>query len=307
MAENLRLAVALNGYGVEHDEPDGMWRELLGWSDIANLARLAERLAYGRIFAPDIGGWEAFTSLAGMAGVTERIGLATGVVRLDVRHPHTLAMASASLQEVSGGRFALGVGSGRPIGWTRGRVEALHDLLASGRAVIEDSGGTVGIETDWAAAGPPPARVLLAALGPRMVRLAGEVADGVILNWCTPERVAEARAEVGDGVSISVYVRACLSHVDEHAAEALRIAAARYVALEPYRRQFERLGVDLRPEAAAAATCVRGDRDRALARLAEYGRAGADEVVVYPVPAGEAVSSISGTLMALAPEPTLEP
>jgi 5,10-methylenetetrahydromethanopterin reductase len=278
---------------------------VLGWRDLAELARLAERLGYDRIFAPDIGGWEAFTSLSGMAGLTERIGLATGVVRLDVRDPRTLAMSSASLQELSEGRFALGVGSGRSIDWTRRRVEAVRDLLAAGRAVMDDE-GTVAIETDWAVAGPPPTRLLLAALGPRMVRLAGEVADGVILNWCTPQRVAEARADLGDERSISVYVRACLSHVDEQAADALRVAAARYLALDPYRRQFERMGVDLRPDAAADATCVGGGRDHALARLAEYADAGADVVAVYPVPVGDAASSIAGTMMGLGPDPKLE-
>ena len=301
--DRLHLAVALNGYGLERVAARGVVRELLPWADLADLARLAERLGYERIFAPDIGGWEAFVALAGMARVTDRIGLATGVVRLDVREPQTLTMASSSLQELSGGRFALGVGSGRSIAWTRDRILAVRDLLSAGLALID--GGEVA--TDWAAAGPPPTRVLLAALGPRMVGLGGEVADGLLLNWCTPDRVAEARREVGDGPSIAVYVRACLSHVDEHAAEALRVAAARYLALDPYRRQFERMGVALAPDAAADATCVRGDRDRALARLAEYSEAGADAVVVYPVPAGEAVSSISGTLMALAPDPLLEP
>jgi alkanesulfonate monooxygenase SsuD/methylene tetrahydromethanopterin reductase-like flavin-dependent oxidoreductase (luciferase family) len=299
---DLRLAVVLNGYGLD----DGVRREVLGWEDLAELARLAERLGYERVFAPDIGGWEAFTSLSGMAGVTERIGLTTGVVRLDLRDPRTLAMSSASLQVLSAGRFALGVGSGGSIDWTRRRIEGVRELLATGRAVT-DGEGAGAIETDWALAGPPPTRLLLAALGPRMVRLAGEVADGVILNWCTPERVAEARAEVGEERLISVYVRACLSHVDEQAADALRVAAARYLALDPYRRQFDRMRVGPQPEAVADATCVRGGRDQALARLAEFAEAGADLVAVYPVPVGDASSSLAGTMMALAPDPALEP
>jgi alkanesulfonate monooxygenase SsuD/methylene tetrahydromethanopterin reductase-like flavin-dependent oxidoreductase (luciferase family) len=136
-----------------------------------------------------------------------------------------------------------------------------------------------------------------------MTDLAGEVADGVILNWCTPERVAEARSAISSlDRTIAVYVRTCLSPVDERADEALRIAASRYAAMAPYRRQFEAMG--LAPsdvEGIVSAVCVQGDRDWARQRFQQYADAGADLVVVYPVAAGEAVSSLKGTLMAAAP------
>jgi alkanesulfonate monooxygenase SsuD/methylene tetrahydromethanopterin reductase-like flavin-dependent oxidoreductase (luciferase family) len=165
-----------------------------------------------------------------------------------------------------------------------------------------------GRETDWAG-GTRPVPIYLAALGPRMTQLAGEMADGVILNWCTPERVAAARDAIPSrkGFRIAVYVRACLSHVDAHADEALRIAASRYAGMEPYQRQFEAMGVDASdPESVVARTCLRGERAAVLERLDDYARAGADVVVVYPVAAGEAVSSLTGTLMAAAPGAGLE-
>ena len=280
--------MALNGYGLE--QPDGR-REVLAWEEIASLARFAEELDYEAIFAPEIGGWEAFTLLAGVATRTEGIGLVSGVVPLAARDPQRLAMGAASLQELSGGRFSLGVGSRGSIDTTRAALTELRELIAEGRG------------TDWEG-DPRPTPLYLAALGPRMTELAGEAADGVILNWCTPERVALARASIPprEGFTIAVYVRACLSHVDEHATEALRIAASRYAGMDPYRRQFADLGIDPSdPEGVAAATCVRGERDAALARLREYAEAGADVVVVYPVAAGEAASSLTGTLMATAP------
>jgi 2-methylisocitrate lyase-like PEP mutase family enzyme len=90
--------------------------------------------------------------------------------------------------------------------------------------------------------------------------------------------------------------------VDDSTAEALRVAASRYAGMEPYRRQFEAMGVDASdPDSVVASTCVQGERDAALSRLQEYSEAGADLVVVYPVPAGEAMSSLTGTLMAAAP------
>ncbi|MGH2710883.1 MAG: LLM class flavin-dependent oxidoreductase [Actinomycetota bacterium] len=297
----LRLAVAINGYGLEHDDPEGVWREVLGWEELAGVARLAEELGYESIFAPEIHGWEVFSMLAGFALITERIGLVSGVVPIAARDRERLAMGASSLQELSGGRFTLGVGSRDSVDRTRAALQDLRGLLTHGQGydpIVGDAS-----ETDWFTK-PRPVRMFLAALGPRMTALAGEQAHGVILNWATPERVAEARATITerDDFTIAVYVRACLSHADERATGALRVAALRYGAMETYRRQFEAMGVDPSDaDAIVAQTCVRGDRKAALERLGEYRDAGADIVVVYPVPAEEAVSSLKGTLMAAAP------
>jgi alkanesulfonate monooxygenase SsuD/methylene tetrahydromethanopterin reductase-like flavin-dependent oxidoreductase (luciferase family) len=286
----LRLAVALNGYGLEHT--DGR-RQVLAWEDLGGLARLVEELGYEAVFAPEIGGWEAFTLLTGMATETERVRLVSGVIPLSAREPERLAMGAASLQDLSGGRFTLGVGSRESIRRTRAVLSDLRAMLAEGRG------------NDWAT-DPRPASIYLAALGPRMTELAGEVADGVILNWCTPERVAEARAALPNrpDFTIAVYVRTCLSPVDERANDALRIAASRYAGMAPYGRQFEAMGfAPSDVEGIVAAVCVRGDRDTARQRFQEYADAGANLVVVYPVATGEPVSSLRGTLMAAASGP----
>jgi alkanesulfonate monooxygenase SsuD/methylene tetrahydromethanopterin reductase-like flavin-dependent oxidoreductase (luciferase family) len=287
----LRLAVALNGYGLDHPAEDGGHREILPWHDLRVLGVLAEELGYEAIFAPEIGGWEAFTALTGLAAGTSDIRLVTGVVPISARTPERLAMAAASLQELSGGRFTLGVGSRDSIAKTRGFIEQLRGMASGGSG------------SDWAGF-PRPVQIHLAALGPKMTALAGEVADGVILNWATPRRVEQARDALPqrDGFTIAVYVRACLSPADEQATDALRIAARRYAALVPYRRQFEAMGVNASDlDDVVSKTCVIGDRGQALQGLAEYARAGADVVVVYPVPAGDAVSSIKGTMIAAAP------
>lgn len=325
MATDLRLAVALNGYGVSHDEPDGGWTEILSWDDLVGMARLAERLGYEAVFTPEIRGREALATLAGFAMHTERVRLVSGVLPLRSRDIHTLAMGASSLHEMSGGRFVLGLGSDLPIQRTRELVRAVRATIRGDEGLVTDhvDGGVLATgQIDWFAE-PRAVPLYLAALGPRMTRLAAEETDGVVLNWCTPDRVRDARAVVGSGRTIAVYVRGCLSPLDERAQEELRWAAARYASMPTYRRQFHAMGLGEEADACAEgrlapdgfpegidriveATCLPPERDPALARLADYERAGANLVVVYPVPAGEAVSSITGTLMALAPDPAVE-
>jgi alkanesulfonate monooxygenase SsuD/methylene tetrahydromethanopterin reductase-like flavin-dependent oxidoreductase (luciferase family) len=321
-----RLAVVLNGYGVDHWEKDGGHRDLLGWDDLRGLVHLGEDLGYEAIFVPEIQGREAFSTLAGFAGETDRIRLATGVVPLRARDLMTLGMAASSLDEMSGGRFVLGVGSQAGIDRTRDTLRAVHEVLEGNEGILAGPDGPWATgRLDWHRS-PRRMPVFLAALGPRMVDLAGQAADGVLLNWCTPERVAAARKAIPrrEGFTVAVYVRACLAHVDDAATAALKVAAARYLHLGHYARQFEAMGLgaevraahqtlqgDRSPEEAVPdrlvqATCVFGDRESAIKRLGAYAEAGADLVAVYPVPVREAVSSISGTMMAVAPNPAVE-
>jgi alkanesulfonate monooxygenase SsuD/methylene tetrahydromethanopterin reductase-like flavin-dependent oxidoreductase (luciferase family) len=154
-----------------------------------------------------------------------------------------------------------------------------------------------------------PVPVWIAALGPRATRLAGQIADGVILNWCTPDRVGEARdairasAEAAGrdpaAVTIAVYVRAAFS---DRADEALLAAAGEYASYPSYARQFRVMGIEPTAEAVVEAICLRGDLSRARDRLDAYREAGADLPVVYPVLAsGERAEDSIRVLSALSP------
>src|SRR5918992_1599108 len=221
MAGTMRMAVALNGYGLSHRGPEGVEREVLPWHEMLLIAETAEETGYESIFTPEIAAREAFSTLTGFAAATREILLATGVVPLRARTAPTLAMAAATVQ-------------GEPVG-------PIH---------LPDP------DAD-------PAPLYLAALGPRMTELAGEVADGVVLNWCTPERVAEARARVRRGAervggappggTVAVYVRACLGHDEEHALAALKEVAGQYGAMDRYRRQLEAMGLGEEATLAGAA------------------------------------------------------
>jgi alkanesulfonate monooxygenase SsuD/methylene tetrahydromethanopterin reductase-like flavin-dependent oxidoreductase (luciferase family) len=159
------------------------------------------------------------------------------------------------------------------------------------------------------------------------VRLAGAVADGVLLNWCTPERVAVARAELAEGareggraadaITVGAYVRACLVPDEAAALRAMRVAAGEYAAIPAYRNQAATLGLgadadvaaaafragrpDDVPEAFVRALGLLGDPAVARSRVDRYREAGLTLPIVYPVATEDAAASVRVTLAALAP------
>ena len=258
-------------------------RDPLPWADVAGIAREGEGLGYAAVFLPETGARDTLVTLTGLAGETERLVLGTGVIPMGARTSKLAAMAAATVQERSGGRHILGVGTGGAVPGALGRLE---DYVKEIRDLVGGSALGAALRLTL----PVPVPIWVAALGPKAVRLAGEIADGVILNWCTPERVAEARdairvaaGEAGrdpEAVTIAVYVRASFS---KRADEALLGAAAEYASYPAYARQFEAMGVEPSPEAVVEAVCLRGDPGRARERLEAYREAGADLPVVYPV------------------------
>jgi alkanesulfonate monooxygenase SsuD/methylene tetrahydromethanopterin reductase-like flavin-dependent oxidoreductase (luciferase family) len=307
-------------------------RDPLPWANVVEIVGTAEQIGYETLFLPEIGARETFATLSALAVRTSKLGLATGVVTTVARTVSVTAMAAATVNDVSGGRMILGIGTG-PGG--RGALGRLRSYLFDLRTLFE--GGTVEEERrgrPFRLGIPvrPPLPIWIAALGPRAVALGGEVADGVILNWCTPERVAEARRSIDASaraagrdprdVTISVYVRAIVGQEPEHAMPALAGAAALYASYPAYARQFDamRLGDEARVAADALRTgelgrvpdrlmrsvAVTGDRADAVTRLDAYRDAGADVVVVYPVAVLDPASSILATLFGLAPRPAVE-
>ena len=103
-----RIGIAL---GAVHDRP---------FAEVVTFARAAEECRYEALFVPEAWGRDAFVTLGALARVTERIGLGTGIVNIYTRTPALLAMAALTLDEISGGRAVLGLGtSGQRVveGW----------------------------------------------------------------------------------------------------------------------------------------------------------------------------------------------
>lgn len=298
-------------------------RDTLPWADLSAIVRAAEASGYTALFLPEIFGRDALVTLGALAGETRDLLLGTGVVPMRSRTPLLTAMAAATVQERSGGRLLLGVGTGAPrpgaLEELRGFVHALRSLLAGGAV------GRQGREVRLALAPGSEVAIWISAMGPRAFRLAGEVADGALLNWCPPERVAFARGLIAEGaeaagrdpaeVTLAVYVRSWVGEDPDEGMPALRAAAAEYSSYPAYRRQFEQVGLGAEAAAAVAALeaghpeeapealvrAVTAFGEDAPARLEEFAEAGADLVVVYPVTVGDPARSIESTLLALAP------
>ncbi len=296
-------------------------RDAWPWPTFEALVRQGEALGYRAVFLPEIAGRDAFAALAALAGVTSELLLGTGIVPMTSRRVALTAMGAATVHERSGYRAILGIGTGAP---KAGALDELEAQVSRVRSLLDPEHD----EPVLALARPVP--IWIAALGPRAVAAAGRVADGVLLNWCTPERVARARAQLREAaeragrdpsaITVAAYIRAAVGADadDRRARRALAKAAGEYASYPAYRRQFESMGVGAAADAAAAAHASRGEPSldevaplldavclsgaSARAELEAFRDAGCDLPVVYPVAFGaDGARSIAETLRALAP------
>lgn len=177
----------------------------------------AEELGLDEVWIADEGvAREPMAVLAAAARETARITLAVGVTSPVLRHPGALAATAATIDELSGGRFVLGLGVGGdlslvPFGLTPDRpVARLTDAIATARAVLADRSG-VGYDRPDHAAPSRDVPIWIGARGPRLLDLAAREADGVFVSGCSPaqhDRVAglvgPAR-DAGRAVGLALY------------------------------------------------------------------------------------------------------
>lgn len=224
-------------------------------------AREAETLGYRSFWVNHPGPTDGLAALAHGAGETQRIALGVGVVPLHTRGPESIVQGVRDTR-LPLDRLLLGVGSPNPRSLERVRtgVAALRSQLST--------------------------RIIVAALGPKMCRLAGEVADGVLLNWLTPEYARRSAELVREGAAaarrpaptIYAYVRLAMG-----TAAGARVGeeADRYARIPAYAANFERMGV--KPVDTAIAVQGAGEIRSALERW----RGAVDEVVLRAITAGD--------------------
>ena len=182
-------------------------------AELPELAREGERLGYTDAWSFEADGLDCFTPLAAVATAT-RLRLGTAIANVFTRGPATLAMSAAGVADLAPGRFCLGIGAGsQPIveAWNGGRFvrpatrvrEMTHVLRAAfaGERVVF-RGKTLSV--DGFRLGRPPAEpipIYVAALRPGMLQVAGEVGDGVILNWLAATDVPRVVALVREAAA----------------------------------------------------------------------------------------------------------
>ncbi|MCH8186311.1 MAG: LLM class flavin-dependent oxidoreductase [Chloroflexi bacterium] len=254
----------------------------LSLDDQAQLSKEAAKLGYTNIWTPEGTGQDSFQVCAQRWTASREVvteGLTTGIAVSPVmyRTPVAFAMSGGTLSQWTGGKFIMGIGSGgayRPrarqaLGVPRLSALALmRDYLTTVRALVagdrvDYQGEVVTLKGARLGISPAPKTpVYLGALGPEMCRLAGELADGVCLNWCNPERIAWSRERIAEGaaksgrassdVTVMEYIRVCIDDDVDVARRAFAKATMNYAlgASVPtarerqlgYRAHFERMG-----------------------------------------------------------------
>ncbi len=259
-------------------------------TEIADCAERAEALGYESVWVAEGHGGDQFAILAACALRTRRVRLGTAITSVFVRTAPTIAMAAAAVDELSGGRFVLGLGSShrvqvepehgvaysRPLGRVRDVTAVVRALLRDG--AVRHDGDTVRIEGFdlWFRPFRADIPIYLSALFPKMTELCGEVSDGLILTRSTLETAARARAHVAAGaarvgrdpaaVEIASLLPTSVAADRGRAFAAARPGLAFYAGFFPrYNRLIAESGF---PEEAAAIAAAWAAGDRAAAERA---------------------------------------
>jgi F420-dependent oxidoreductase-like protein len=318
----------------------GYWGFGIGAAQQLEIARTAEELGYDSIWAAEAYGSDSATVLAWLAAATSRIKLGSGIFQIPARSAAMTAMTAATIDQLSGGRMLLGLGASGPQvseGWhgvrfakqlqrTREYVAVVRMALA--HKPVEFHGETMDLPLPNG-----PGKVLklsirpvqeripiyLAVLGPKNVALAGEIADGWLPVFFSPEHVSKLRlpleegaANAGrtlDGFQICPSVQVVISDDTAAARDAMRPMLSLYVGgmgsreqnfynrlvssygFEAAARQVQDLYLAGRRSEAAQAlpdelidqVTIAGSRDRASQRIRAFRDAGVDTLIVSPM------------------------
>ena len=334
----------------------------LSFEEEAELSAEAARLGYTSIWTPEGPGLDSFLVCAHRWNASRSVvedGLTTGisVSPVALRTPVSLAMSAGTMSALTGGRFILGVGTGgiyRAAGRRQfglpdvSSLDVMRDYLTTVRGLVAGekvthAGPSVQLNGVQLGIRPAPRTpVLLGALGPRMLHLAGELADGAALNWCTPQQIQWSRERMAEGaeaagrdasrLTVAEYIRVCVDDDVDAARMAFAKATLGYALGPPgstakgralgYRAHFERMGfaesladLDRMRDAGASMDELAGAApDEMLRRVGYYGTAdgaaaafsrlseGLDIAIVRVVAARPGVESTLAAMRACRPE-----
>ncbi len=296
---------------------------VLGPKAVVDIASTAQELGYQSIWTVEANGTDALSLLGAVSVAAPKLDLATGIVPVQVRTPPLAAMSAATLQALSPDADVwLGVGVSapgilkmhgqplvkRPIAMMREYVALLRECLSGEAVTFEGDFWSVKRFRLGVRLGERKPKIVMAALGPQMLKLAGEIADGVLLNYIPVSHVADSitRVRSGGDAKIFAYVHAAVADF-ERGARSARRDLYNYAMADGYANMFRAAGFadevdELREKHAAK------DRDGATAAISErmiqainfignktevtdfvkgYVDAGVEHPVLMPMPWGE--------------------
>jgi probable F420-dependent oxidoreductase len=269
-----------------HMKKLGVWAatDNLPASEAAGFARRVEAWGYDALWIPEAIGREAFSASAWLLANTSTLIVATGIANIYARDPVSSSSAQKGLNEQSGGRFLLGLGVSH-VPLVEARQHAYGRPLATMRAYLQGMA-----QTNYGAVPPSaPPKTVLAALGPKMLELSGELADGAHPYNVPPEHTRQARRILGAGKLLCVEQAAIL---EASAADARAIARgflAFYFRLPNYVDNWRRLGFSDTDFAGGGsnrlidAIIAWGDEKTIRGRIEEHWQAGADQVCLQAI------------------------
>jgi probable F420-dependent oxidoreductase len=270
-------------------EPIGIWTAQLDYQPAAKAREAAaqlEQLGFGAIWFPESVGRESLTNAALLLGATSRIVIATGIANIYARDPVSAAAGQKTLAEAYPGRFLLGLGVSHIPLVEQVRGHSYGKPIESMRTYLER------MDRAPYRAVPPsvsPIRVL-AALGPKMLRLAKERAGGAHSYFVPPEHTARAREILGSNRLLAVEQAVVLETDSIKAREIARAHISRYLALSNYVNNLRRLGFgdadlgDGGSDKLVDGIVAWGDMAAVIDRVRAHQSAGADHVCVQVLP-----------------------
>ncbi|MCP5181576.1 MAG: LLM class flavin-dependent oxidoreductase [Pseudomonadales bacterium] len=309
---------------------------VLGPHAAIDIAKQAQALGYRSFWTVEATATDAFSLLGAVAAVAPGLDLATGIVPIQLRTPPLTAMTAATLQALSPDADVwLGIGvsapgilrqhgakpAERPIAMMREYVALLRECLSGESVTFEGDFWQVKRFSLGVRLGERRPKIVMAALNPQMLKLAGEIADGVLLNYIPAAHVPASVAQVrkGGNARVFAYVHAAVSSL-ERAANSARKDLFNYAMADGYASMFRAAGFADEVNALRERQSAR-DRDGALASISErmiqainfvggaadvtafvrgYVEAGVEHPVLMPMPWGDDRLAVTQATMAAA-------
>jgi probable F420-dependent oxidoreductase len=266
----------------------GIWTAQLDYQPAAKAKEVAaelEQLGFGAIWFPESTGREALTNAALLLGATNRIVIATGIANIYARDAVTMAAGQKTLAEAYPGRFLLGLGVSHLPLVEQIRGHSYGKPVATMRAYLDKMD-----RAPYRAVPSVNSIRVLAALGPQMLRLAAERAQGAHPYFVPPEHTAKARELLGSDRLLAVEQAVVLESDPAKAREIARAHTSRYLMLPNYVNNLRRLGFTDRDvvnggsDRLVDAIVAWGNMTAVIDRVRAHQSAGADHVCVQVLP-----------------------